>query len=246
MDKNIKKLLIKNIGLTNGEADVYLALLELGLSTTGGITKQAGISSSKVYEVLQKLISKGLVSYVMENNIHYYSATPAERLISLLDEKKMEIEKGKSLIEEIVPVLENRRRQQKTPEAVIYRGRKGALIVLDEVIEAGKKGLEVVGFGTQDYPDYFPAQINEYVKIAKKFKFKERLLFGEGFKSPNKTAKIRFLPKHFSMPVRTIVYGNKVALVDFKDPMTTIIIEKQSVADSYKDHFNALWKTAMS
>jgi sugar-specific transcriptional regulator TrmB len=246
MSTNIKKVLIENIGLTNGESDVYLALLELGLSSTGRITKEAGISSSKVYEVLQKLISKGLVSYVIENNIHYYSATPAERLINLLDEKQKEIEDGKSLIEEIVPVLENKRRQQKTPEAVIYRGRKGALIVLDEVIEAGKKGLEVVGFGTEDYPDYFPAQIKEYVKKAKTFKFKERLLFGEGFKSPNKNAKIRYLPKNFSMPVRTIVYGNKVALVDFKDPMTAIIIEKQSVADSYRDYFNALWKTAKS
>ena len=79
---------LENIGLTKGEIDVYLALLDLGLSTTGKITKSANISSSKVYEVLQRLINKSLANYVIENGKHYYSATPVNRLIDFLENKK--------------------------------------------------------------------------------------------------------------------------------------------------------------
>lgn len=86
----------------------------------------------------------------------------------------------------------------------------------------------------------------EYIKVARIHRFKERLIFGEGFHSPNKNAKIRFIPKEFVIPVRTMVYGNKVAIVDFTDPMTTIIIEKQAIADAYMNHFNLLWGVCTS
>ncbi len=48
---------LSKIGLTEGETTVYLALLELGSSTTWNITKKSGISGSKVYEVLDRLIT---------------------------------------------------------------------------------------------------------------------------------------------------------------------------------------------
>ena len=106
--------------------------------------------------------------------------------------------------------------------------------------------MEIVGFGTEDYPTYFPAQIKEYAEIAKKYKFKERLLFRRGFRSPNKSAKIKYISEEFIIPVRTMVYGNKVAIVDFNETMTTIIIEKETIAKAYRGHFNLLWKIACS
>jgi hypothetical protein len=115
---------------------------------------------------------------------------------------------------------------------------------LQENLEAAKKGEEIVGFGTEDYPTYFPAQIKEFVKEAKKHKIKNRLIFAEGFKSPNTVAKIKYIPKEYEIPVRTMVYGNKVAIVDFHKPMTTIIIDKKEVAQSYMNYFNLLWKVA--
>ena len=243
MKAKIRKIL-KELGLTEGETEVYLALLNLGLSTTGKIMKQADISNSKVYEVLDKLVKKGLASYVIQKNKRHYSATPAERLLDYLEEKKKGIEKNQSELRKFIPTLEQLRKEKELPEATIYRGKKGALVALNEVIDAGKKGKEVVGFGTEDYPTYFPAQIKDYVKIAKKYKFKERLIFRKGFKSPNPNAKIRYIPKEFIIPVRTMVYGDKVAIVDFTEPMTTIIIHKKEIAKAYKEHFNLLWKTA--
>ena len=41
-----------------------------------------------------------------------------------------------------------------------------------------------------------------------------------------------------------MIYGNKVAIVDFTRPITTIIIEKKEIADAYKKHFELLWKIA--
>ena len=67
-------------------------------------------------------------------------------------------------------------------------------------------------------------------------------IFAEGFKSLNVTAEVRYLSKEFLFPVRTMIYGNKVAIVDFTKPITTIIIEKKEISDAYKKHFDLLWK----
>jgi len=240
------KQTLENIGLTKGEVDVYLALLELGLSTTGKITKEANISSSKVYEVLQRLINKGLASFIIENGKHYYSATPVKRLIDFLEEKKQNLSEGQKIIRKLLPKLEEKRKQQPTSEAVIYRGRQGPLIIMSECLEAGKKGFEIVGYGTDedDWEKHYPAQLNEFIKESEKHKIKSRILFGRGFKPKNYTAGLRHLPPEYFSPVRTVIFENKVAIVDFTKPITTILIEKEEIAKAYMNHFNMLWKLA--
>jgi len=57
---------LQGIGLTDGETKAYLAMLELGSSTVGPIAKKSGISYSKIYEVLQRLIDKGIVSFIVK------------------------------------------------------------------------------------------------------------------------------------------------------------------------------------
>jgi len=242
----IKKVL-QQIGLTEGEIQVYEALVELGLSSTGKITKKANIASSKVYEVLQRLMNKGLVSYIVKNGVRYYDATPPERIIDFLEEKKENIDNAQKEIKKIIPEIKLKRKSaEEKNQTIVYTGIQGPKIVLNEILELGKKGIENYGFGTDvdPYVEYMPYVLNKYIQEAKKYKFRTRLLFAKGFKSPNVTAQIRHLPKEFLFPVRIMIYGNKVAIVDFTKPITTIIIEKKEIADAYKKHFELLWKIA--
>ena len=60
------EILLEELGLTKGEIKVYLTLLKLGETTTGKIVEEAGISSGKIYEILEKLIRKGLASFIIK------------------------------------------------------------------------------------------------------------------------------------------------------------------------------------
>ncbi|MBN2566781.1 hypothetical protein JXB02_01690 [Candidatus Woesearchaeota archaeon] len=238
---------LEKIGLTSGEAEVYEALVSLGLSSTGAITKKAGIASSKVYEVLQRLQKKGLVSFVIKNGVQYYDATPPERLLDFLEEKKEDVVRAQEDIKKIIPTIKQLgEKADEHNETVVYTGIEGAKIVLKEILEAGKKGISNYGFGTNvdPYVEQLPHALNNYIQEAKKLKFKTRLIFAKGFKSSNITAEIRFLSTEYLPPVRTMIYGHKVAIVDFTKPVTTIIIHKREIAESYKKHFEQLWKIA--
>ncbi|MBT7237880.1 hypothetical protein HN865_03410 [Candidatus Woesearchaeota archaeon] len=240
---------LEKLGLTEGEIQVYLALIELGETTTGGITKKANIASSKVYEVLERLMKKGLASYIIKNNIKHYDATPPERLIDFLEEKKDSIEEAQTSIRKAIPEIKNKRKTSKDEnKTIVYKGLQGPKIVLKEAIEAGRKGEELYGFGTDEdpYKDYLPIAIKQHFLDQKRYKVKWNLLFTKGkWQSQSPLANIRYLPKGFNLPIRTMIYGNKVAIVDFNSkPFTTIIIENKDIAKSYKSHFKFLWKQA--
>ena len=57
--------LFKEIGFTEREIKVYFALIELGTSTVGPISKKTKLQPAKVYETIDKLKEKGLVSYIV-------------------------------------------------------------------------------------------------------------------------------------------------------------------------------------
>lgn len=242
----INNILMK-IGLTEGEIQVYLALLETGQTATGKITEKAKIASSKVYEVLQRLIDKGLASYVVINGVRHYDATPPDRLFDFLEEKKDNLTRAQKEINKILPELNAKRNKiEERNMTLVYTGEQGPKIALKEALEAGKKKEELLGFGTDEDPFlvHYPFELEKHFKDQKKYKVKWKMLFSGGFQSPNPLAEIRYLPKGFTAPIRTFVYGNKVAIIDFHKPFTTIIIENKEVAESYRKHFYFLWNIA--
>src|SRR3989338_8455144 len=118
--------ILEEIGLTNSEIKVYLALLELGSEKKGPIVKKAGITSSKIYEVIDKLIEKGLASYVIKDKVKYFSAAPPSRIKEYLKEKELKIKEQEQIFEKILPSLELKQRLvKKGTDAEVYRGWKG-------------------------------------------------------------------------------------------------------------------------
>lgn len=57
---------LKKIGLTNGEIKVYSAVIESGISPLNKIHEKTAIERRNIYDILNKLIEKGLISYTQE------------------------------------------------------------------------------------------------------------------------------------------------------------------------------------
>ena len=64
---------------------------------------------------------------------------------------------------------------------------------------------------------------------------------GTEFKaSPNSTRK--YLPKEYFTPMHYEIYGNKVAMINWTAPITTVVTENKAMANSFRIYFNNLWK----
>ena len=84
--------ILEDIGLTNAEIKVNLALLELGPSTAGPILDKSGLQNSVVHMTLNRLIEKGFVTFVKEGKVHHYQAVNPKHVIDYINEKKENFE----------------------------------------------------------------------------------------------------------------------------------------------------------
>ena len=80
--------ILEDAGLTNTEAKVYLMLVKAGSSLAGNISRETGIHRRSVYDAVERLIEKGLVSFITTNNRKYFQAEDPKRLMDMLKEKE--------------------------------------------------------------------------------------------------------------------------------------------------------------
>ena len=110
---------LQNYGLEEKEAKVYLALLKIGETTATRISEETDLDRTLMYQITNKLIEKGLVAYIIKNNVKYFSAADPEILIKNLKEKELDLKKALPNLKEIQKTI------QKGIKIEIYRGRKG-------------------------------------------------------------------------------------------------------------------------
>ena len=85
------KINLEEIGLTEGESKVYLSLLRLGSSTIGKIIKEAQVSNSKIYDILDRLNKKGLIGISLINNVKHFGAKSPSTINDLISDKEKNI-----------------------------------------------------------------------------------------------------------------------------------------------------------
>ena len=132
--------ILEEIGLTKNEIKVYLALLKLGSTTTGSIIKESKAHNSKVYDSLERLINKGLVTYVIVENTKHFKAVSPERLVDFLKNKKNKIIEQEKEIRRYIPELKTfyHLMEDKT-NAEVFQGWRGMETVFNDGISEMKK-----------------------------------------------------------------------------------------------------------
>lgn len=230
--------LLEELGFGQNEAEVYVAVIEMGQSKAGALIKRTGLHRHIVYESLKSLEAKHLVSSTKKNNILLFQATNPKRLLEQYESKR-------KVLVEVVKELQTKHVATK-PEIVVYEGLEGPKTLLSEMLDAGRRGEQVYGMNANEdlCLQTIPNELHLYFEEEKKMDppMKERLLFREGFESPNPVAEIRHLPPQFFTPLGINIYGDKVALTDYADPITTMIIQKETFAQGFKEYFNILWE----
>ncbi|MGV8169672.1 MAG: TrmB family transcriptional regulator [Candidatus Nanoarchaeia archaeon] len=242
---------LESIGLTKGEIRVYSALLELGQSSTGSITKKSKISGSKVYEVLDRLMEKGLVSTIIKNNVRYFEASNPHKILSYVNEKQAQVEKEKDAVTSILPLLLAKAKDSKSSSARIFVGWEGLKTANDDIINSLSRGEEWLSMGLTEQPKSWELYFTNRQKERAKKGIAHRHLLNKKYRALYENRKglphttFRFLSENFEMPLSTEIYGNKVAFFILlkEDPMA-IIIESKPMHDSFKKYFEILWKLA--
>ncbi len=231
--------MLRELGLTPNESKVYLAMLRLKGALAGQITEVSGIHRRNVYDALDRLVQKGLVSYVYGRKRKYFKAEPPERLLELLKVKT-------KVVAEALPKL-NEIFQEFKPEVNVrvYSGKEGVKRLLEDHINSKTEVLiSGIYMGREEHglKFYFP----QHRKRRVKQKVKIRAIFRESSRKIAKIplAKLKFLPDEFVGPMSMSVYDGKVANLLFLETPIIVVVENKEYYEAYKKYFELLWKMA--
>ena len=242
---------LQKIGLTEGEARAYIAMLELGSSTVGPIAKKSGISYSKVYEVLQRLIEKGFVSFIIKEKTKYFQAVKPSLLTKFLDRQESEIEKNREMLKQIIPQLEGfRNNREEKQEVEIFVGMKGLRTANEKMFSNVNKKEEALFLYV--YKENFGEIIDDfYYKLAPFYKQIGIKFKGLGSKEWSKSEYIKknshFIEARYidsPLPGTIDIYQDKVLQVAWNKKPIGILIQSKEIAENYRTYFNSLWKTS--
>ena len=243
---NIKTELLEEIGLTKSEINVYLALLELGSSTTGPIVDKSKASSSKIYEVLDRLMQKGLVSYVIKSGTKHFEAADPSRILDYLKEKKDQLKQQEEDLKQLIPELELKKKLSKEKlETLVFKGIKGAETAFQDIINTLTSKEELVIIGFSDIDEEFQNFLLRFHRKRANAKIKLRAIFGESLREMGKkiaeipNSQIKFFPQGGN-PIAILVYKDKT-LFSLASDKLWIQIKNKNLADSFRNNFEELW-----
>ena len=241
--------ILEKIGLTKGEIKVYITLLKLGETTTGKIIEGAGISSGKIYEILDKLIKKGLVSYGLKEKTKYFTATHPSRILDFLKEKEEELKEKEKEIQEILPrLIELKEKKEEEYSVTLYRGLKGLKSAIYEALNDLTREDVILVSGVQSGKSEAQNILwKQWNKERARKRIKCKLIFSDRntqyYHSLKKVSltEVRVLS---SLVFSTIdVMGKRVMIFNNKEPSVIVIINEE-IKKKFIESFESLWKMA--
>jgi len=229
------KELLKELGLTEHEAKVYLALLELGPSLAGQISRKTGIHRRNIYDITERLIKKGIIGYIVKNNRRLFEAVNPKKFLSILKERENEFNEA---LPELKGLYEKTKEKQETN---FYKGQEGLKTIFQDQLEDNKEVL-ILGASKAAF-EVLPFYFKWYDKDRVARKIKARIIATEELKRVP-ISEIRYMPQKYANPLAINIYKDKVAIILWKKEPFAIVIKNPEIANSYRMYFELMWRAS--
>ena len=249
--------LVASLGLSENDARVYLALLELGPSLVMEISKKSGVNRVSCYDVLEKLVKYNLVTYASgKSSKKRYSAMPPHNLLSFLERKQKREEKQLEELRRKMPELKMLYREPNRPNIKFFEGTEGLKAIYAETLKSKTEILSVGDCEEWESPD-LAAWGRQYNRERAKAKIYERVLIPASEKTINwfrnypttmKYTKYRILPKekiNYLFDSEVNIFEDKIMIALLKKPNRMgILITSAQLAKIMKALYEMAWEAA--
>jgi len=236
--------ILQDLGLTGAEIKVFITSLELGPTPAGPIVEKSGLQNAVVHRALHALIEKGLITYILEGKKKIYSAVSPNQLLNYIEEKKDQLKK---ILPELIA-------KQKTisskPKASLFQGLRGIKELIHSMLDTTSKDYRAFGgpkkahdlLGDHFWANFHLKRIEKHIKA--KLIFHSSLTSWAAQLNKRRLTTVKLTAQDFEELTETIICGNKVAIILYLEKPYGFLIEEKIAANSYREFFNLLWKTA--
>lgn len=239
---------LQSLGLSDKEAKLYLAGLQLGPASIQQLAQDSGVKRSTIYELITSLIDQGLFIISQKGKRKVYTAQEPDNLLLYLKQKE-------KIIEKIMPDLEALKNSSATKPAIrVYEGLDGLKQIYEDMIKKPSDILamaapkEKISTMLLDYliNEWEPRRISSGIKMRrinvnntddddKSYQLSDRV---------SELETIRYLPvERYPFSVGIYVYRQKVAFVAYDNQeMVGIVVRSAAIRSTISMVFELLWE----
>jgi sugar-specific transcriptional regulator TrmB len=233
---------LEQIGLTEKEAKIYLAMLELGETNIERISKKSKVKRSTVYDIIDSLKERGLAGSTIKNQKKHYFAVDPRELENTIDEKK-------NILKDIMPqLLSITNLIDKKPKISFYEGEEGLKEVYMDTLKYPNQPLwawvtdDIFDILGEDFAKYYiPKRVKNKIwayviapdtKELREYKSKD-------VESLRQTRIVK--SSTFLTEVEIDLYGDhKICILSFKEKIG-LIIQSEKIFKTLKSIFDFQW-----
>lgn len=236
-----KEEVLQELGLSINETKVFVALLNLGATTAGKVAEKCKLHRTNVYDALERLGEKGLVSHILKDETKIFEASDPESLSRLVDERKAKLES-------IMPQLILDKQFSKKTSVHVFEGVKALKLAFYALLKYNKP-IHIYGL-----PKHAPEIVKNFIDLFHKTRIQRKILMQhiynensqERIKYLNSLAytEAKYLPHQFDTPISTLTCGDEVLIIYWLEPLTFIRMDSKQLAETYKNYFGFLYSAA--
>ncbi len=238
---------LENLGLSPNEAVIYESLLFLGRASVTQISSHGKINRRNVYDVINRLLEKGLIFQIFQKGENIYEAVNPEKLFEIIKEQERELNKT-------LPGLRALYEDQPTDEmAFIYKGLEGFKNYMRDMARVGETTYFIGAKGlwfTPGVPKHF---LTNFKKEMKRKKVKYYTIFDPIVKkeAPQYIDEVggehKIFPEKYSTTGVCDIFGdyvvtfNSVDVGNFGDEGTIFVMKNKKLAENFRTWFQFMW-----
>ncbi len=246
MDKLIQTL--KGVGLQDKEAKTYLSLLRLGPQPVSVTAKKNGLNRSSCYAILERLLQKGFVEKVIQENNTSFQAVEPIYVLDQLKTKQYELE---SNIENLGLALKDfdqlKGGYEVKPKVVFFQDETGLQNVLENTFSSSEPlrcyaALDELSSMLPKYmPLYYQKRVKQGLRVRAMYPATEKSYLHKK-RDKNELRESRLIPKEFNFHLDIMIYDHKVVITSLKEKFG-VLIESKQMAEAQKHIFDLIWKS---
>ena len=244
--------LLQKLNLNEKQIAIFLSLVKLGKTTATNISRDSGVTRTHVYDLISELIVKGLVSEIEERGVKTYEAVDHAGLLAYISRQQKELQQINKKIEQMATEFNQLQlgQQQKT-KVRFFEGIEGVKNLYEEIRRDLAKQSEpsevitifspeklnnlIPGFTYLDFPTVSIRAIICKDDMAQSY-------VDQMDKTKNKVD-YKFWPKEKGLfPTDNIAWLNKIVYIDLSGYPSGIIIENESIVQTFALSFEVIWK----
>jgi len=245
---------LQNVGLSEKEAKMYVALLEMGKAQASDLAIKAQVNRGTAYTILEGLRDKGLVEELEKKaGITNFKCTGPRSLQEYLETEKDNWDNKIKLLRDFLPEIETLSALSgERTQASFIKGLEGIEYIRKEF---GKnyKNKEIYHIFNADLAyKLFPVKKTDYRRkwLKSKMNLKTICVYDPKQGLPKKTAlykgsEYRYISQN-KLPIycEVLIYDNWFSIHDYQDDLMGVIIRHPRLVATFKAMFKLAWEAA--